>query len=152
MARFQLEVGPIPLHHQVYLDLQAALESGEFRSGDRLPTERERFAISWRYYIDAAQAWDQALELARAWTATYPREAFAFNSLGIASGAFGQHEQAVAAFREAIRLDVRLAPPQGNLVGSLIALDRRVRHAVRSQQGAMFLLTLSTPNSDAGPR
>ena len=41
MARFQLEVGPIPLHHQVYLDLQAALESGEFRSGDRLPTERD---------------------------------------------------------------------------------------------------------------
>ena len=41
MARFQLEVGPIPLHHQVYLDLRAALESGEFRSGDRLPTERE---------------------------------------------------------------------------------------------------------------
>jgi quercetin dioxygenase-like cupin family protein len=27
--------------------------------------------------------------------------------------------------------------------GSLIALDRRVRHSVRSQQGAMFLLTLS---------
>ena len=41
MARFQLEVGPIPLHHQVYLDLRAALESGEFRSGDRLPTERD---------------------------------------------------------------------------------------------------------------
>ena len=41
MARFQLEVGPIPLHHQVYLDLQAALESGEFRPGSRLPTERE---------------------------------------------------------------------------------------------------------------
>src|ERR671912_947823 len=41
MARFQLEVGPIPLHHQVYLDLQAALESGEFGAGDRLPTERE---------------------------------------------------------------------------------------------------------------
>ena len=40
MARFQLEVGP-PLHHQVYLDLQAALESGEFRPGSRLPTERE---------------------------------------------------------------------------------------------------------------
>src|SRR6187431_912094 len=41
MARFQLEVGPIPLHHQVYLDLQAALESGEFRPGERMPTERE---------------------------------------------------------------------------------------------------------------
>ena len=36
--------------------------------------------------------------------------------------------------------------------GSLVSLDRRVRHAVRSQRGAMFLLTLSTPPSDAEPR
>lgn len=41
MARFQLESGPIPLHHQVYLDLRAALDAGEWRSGDRLPPERE---------------------------------------------------------------------------------------------------------------
>ena len=36
--------------------------------------------------------------------------------------------------------------------GALVALDRRVRHAVRSQQGAMFLLTLSTAGSDAESR
>jgi GntR family transcriptional regulator len=41
MARFQLQVGPIPLHHQVYLHLKSALESGELAPGDRLPTERE---------------------------------------------------------------------------------------------------------------
>jgi GntR family transcriptional regulator len=41
VARYQLELGPIPLHHQVYLDLKAALESGEWRTGDRLPPERE---------------------------------------------------------------------------------------------------------------
>jgi GntR family transcriptional regulator len=41
MARFQLELGPIPLHHQVYQDLNAALDAGEWRPGDRLPTERE---------------------------------------------------------------------------------------------------------------
>jgi len=41
MARYQLQPGPIPLHHQVYLDLRAALEGGEWRPGDRLPTERE---------------------------------------------------------------------------------------------------------------
>lgn len=32
--------------------------------------------------------------------------------------------------------------------GSLIALDRRVRHAVRSERGAMFLLTLSASGGD----
>jgi GntR family transcriptional regulator len=41
MARFRLELGPIPLHHQVYLDLKAALDAGEWRPGDRLPTERD---------------------------------------------------------------------------------------------------------------
>ena len=41
MARFRLELGPVPLHHQVYLDLSAALDAGELAPGDRLPPERE---------------------------------------------------------------------------------------------------------------
>jgi GntR family transcriptional regulator len=41
MARFRLELGPIPLHHQVYLDLKAALDAAEWQPGDRLPTERD---------------------------------------------------------------------------------------------------------------
>jgi len=41
MTRFRLEPGPVPLHHQVYLDLDAALDEGHWRVGDRLPPERE---------------------------------------------------------------------------------------------------------------
>jgi GntR family transcriptional regulator len=41
MTRFHLESGPVPLHHQVYLDLDAALDEGRGRPGDRLPPERE---------------------------------------------------------------------------------------------------------------
>lgn len=41
MARFQLERGPIPLHHQVFRDLSSALDGGEWRPGERMPTERE---------------------------------------------------------------------------------------------------------------
>ena len=41
MARFRLELGPVPLHHQVYLDLVSALDSNEWEPGDRLPVERE---------------------------------------------------------------------------------------------------------------
>ncbi len=41
MARFQLERGPIPLHHQVFRDLKSALDANEWQPGDRMPTERE---------------------------------------------------------------------------------------------------------------
>src|SRR3954447_2972704 len=41
MARFRLELGPVPLHHQVYLDLRSALDNGEWRPGDLLPPERQ---------------------------------------------------------------------------------------------------------------
>lgn len=41
MARYRLELGPVPLHHQVYVDLKAAMDSGEHAPGDRLPPERE---------------------------------------------------------------------------------------------------------------
>ena len=41
MARYRLEPGPIPLHHQVYLHLRDAIEAGTWSVGDRLPPERE---------------------------------------------------------------------------------------------------------------
>jgi eukaryotic-like serine/threonine-protein kinase len=87
-------------------------------------SDRERFFISWRYYRDAIQAWDKGLELARSWTATYPREAFAFNALGTALIRFGQFEQSVEPLRQAIRLDPQFVPPYGNLAASLMAIDR----------------------------
>src|SRR6185503_7872801 len=72
-----------------------ALKAYELR--DRV-SERERFFISWRYFHDATQDWDKALELARSWVATYPREAVAFNTLGLALSALGHEEPAVEAF------------------------------------------------------
>src|SRR5207344_1283489 len=103
--------------------LAPAYSRKAFELRDRV-SERERFFISWRYYRDAIQAWDKALELAQSWTATYPREAFAFNSLGSALIRLGRFEQSVQAFRDAIRLDPRFSPPYANLAASLIALDR----------------------------
>lgn len=41
---------------------------------------------------------------------------------------------------------------QAHRVGALIALDRRVRHAVSSSRGALFLLTLAAPSANAEPR
>ena len=49
MARFRLIEGPVPLHHQVYLDLRDALDAGEWKAGEQLPPERElaeRYGVS----------------------------------------------------------------------------------------------------------
>jgi tetratricopeptide (TPR) repeat protein len=94
-----------------------------FELRDRV-SERERFLIGWRYYHDATRAWDKALDLTRAWAKTYPREAFAFNSLGLCEWAFGGVQQALAAFSEAIRLDPKFIAPYINIVGTQIALNR----------------------------
>jgi tetratricopeptide (TPR) repeat protein len=94
-----------------------------FELRDRV-SERERFFISWRYYRDATQAWDKALELAESWAATYPREPFAFNSLGVAMIRLGRFERAVTPFREAIRLDPRFIPAYSNLAATLLALNK----------------------------
>jgi len=59
LARFRLELGPVPLHHQVYLDLKAALDAGEWRPGDRLPPERELAARYGCSLITVRRALDE---------------------------------------------------------------------------------------------
>ena len=94
-----------------------------FELRDRV-SERERFFISWRYYRDALQDADKALELARSWTATYPREAFAFNAQGVAALALGQYDQAQAALRTALDLDPKFVPAYLNLSEVLRAINQ----------------------------
>ena len=103
--------------------LAPALSRRAFELQERV-SERERFFISWRYYRDAAQAWDKALELAQLWTVTYPREAFAFNALGAAYILLGQYERAVEPLTHAMQLDPKFIPPVSNLAAAYMALNR----------------------------
>jgi GntR family transcriptional regulator len=59
MPRYHLEPGPVPLHHQVYLDLKAALDAGELRAGDRLPPERDLAARYGCSLITVRRALDE---------------------------------------------------------------------------------------------
>jgi GntR family transcriptional regulator len=59
VARYRLELGPVPLHHQVYLDLKSALDAGEWQPGDRLPTERELAARYGCSLITVRRALDE---------------------------------------------------------------------------------------------
>jgi tetratricopeptide (TPR) repeat protein/predicted Ser/Thr protein kinase len=94
-----------------------------FELRDRV-SERERYFISWRYYRDATQAFDKGLELARSWTAAYPRESFAFNSFGWSAWALGRYQQAIVPLRESIRLDPTFISPTSNLAATLTALNQ----------------------------
>jgi tetratricopeptide (TPR) repeat protein len=94
-----------------------------FELRDRV-SERERYVISWRYYRDATQAWDEGLELAQSWAAAYPRESTAFNSIGLATWSLGQYQQAITALEESIRLDSKFFAPRLNLVWTFTALNR----------------------------
>jgi tetratricopeptide (TPR) repeat protein len=109
--------------------LAPELSRRAFELRDRV-SERERFFIAWRYYRDALQEGNKALELARSWTATYPREAFAFNALGIASQAVGQYEEADKALAEAIRLDPKFVPAYLNR-GEVLRAQNRFADARR---------------------
>ena len=113
----------------------APLAQRAFELRDRV-SERERFFISWRYYMDMQQAWDKALELSTSWAKTYPREAFAFNSVGLANSSLGQQERAIEAYREAMRLDPRFISPYVNLGESLIALNRYDEAAAATNEAA----------------
>jgi tetratricopeptide (TPR) repeat protein/predicted Ser/Thr protein kinase len=104
-------------------------------------SERERYFIAYRYYRDATQNVSDALELSRSWTATYPREAFAFNSLGQSLLRFGQYEQSLAPLREAIRLDPKLEPAYSNLTSSFMALERYDEAAAVLQEASAAKVT-----------
>jgi GntR family transcriptional regulator len=41
MARSPLALGPVPMHHQVYLDLRSSLDDATWKPGERVPTERQ---------------------------------------------------------------------------------------------------------------
>jgi serine/threonine protein kinase/tetratricopeptide (TPR) repeat protein len=103
--------------------LAPAYAQKAFELRDRV-SERERFFISWRYYRDATQAFDKALDLTRSWTATYPREAVAFNSLGVVYLRLGRYEESLSPLREAIRLDPKFTPAYANLAGALMDLNQ----------------------------
>ena len=121
--------------------LAPAYSRKAFELRDRV-SERERYFISWRYYRDATQALDKALDLTRSWTATYPREAVAFNSLGVVYLLLGRFDESVAPFRDAIRLDPKFTPAYANLAAALMNLNQfnEARSVLRqlSDQGLDF--------------
>lgn len=85
-------------------DLAARYSERAFALRERV-TERERFYISNRYYVDVLGATDQAIEVMELWKQTYPRDFVPHTNLSARYSAIGQHERALEEAREGVRLN-----------------------------------------------
>jgi len=107
LARLSTEAGVATSDEQHNAAADAKIVASDVGAFIRARRLRSRF---FEDELFADPAWDMMLELARTWTATYPREPFAFNSLAAVHNALGQHDQAVELFGHAITAARALGP------------------------------------------
>ena len=86
-------------------------------------SEREKFRISVMYRTGTGE-FDKAVEVAHLWAQEYPRDKLAHFDLGPPLRALGQHEAALRAYLEALRLDPDDARTYARLMGSYTGMDR----------------------------
>jgi DNA-binding winged helix-turn-helix (wHTH) protein/tetratricopeptide (TPR) repeat protein len=104
-------------------DLAAQSSQRAFDLRERV-TERERFYISARYYMDVLHDGDRAIETLEMWKQTYPRDFVPRTNLGARYGAIGQHERAVEEAREGVRLNPDAGVAYVSLAHTAICLGR----------------------------
>ena len=85
---------------------------------------RERFGIDLRYYMYALGDAAKARQVVELWGQTYPRDWEPRNDLGLFLAAYGQIDQALFNFQEAVRLDPGKSIAQLNLVEAYMCLNR----------------------------
>ena len=85
---------------------------------------RERFSIDLRYYMYALGDAAKARQVVELWAQTYPRDWEPRNDLGLFLAAYGQIDQALFNFQEAVRLDPGKSVAQLNLVDAYMCLNR----------------------------
>jgi eukaryotic-like serine/threonine-protein kinase len=92
--------------------MKLAFERREYVSG------REKFYISAHYFADATGETDKTIATYQLWTQTYSHDWIPFNNLCTEYYRIGQPDEAIAAGREALRLNPKHPLPYGCLVNS----------------------------------
>jgi len=87
-------------------------------------SERERFYISARYYMDVLWDSDKTIEVQELWKQTYPRDFVPRTNLAVRYCAIGQFEKALEEAREAVRLNPDAGVAYASLALSSICLNR----------------------------
>jgi DNA-binding winged helix-turn-helix (wHTH) protein/tetratricopeptide (TPR) repeat protein len=103
--------------------LAAQFSQRAFELRERV-SERERFYISARYYMDVLGDGDRAIEVLELWKETYPRDFVPRTNLAARYYAVGRHEQALEEAREGVRLNPDAGVAYASLAHSSICLDR----------------------------
>jgi DNA-binding winged helix-turn-helix (wHTH) protein/tetratricopeptide (TPR) repeat protein len=125
-------------------DLAAQSSQRAFELRDRV-SERERFYISLRYYMDVLGDGDKAIETLELWKQTYPRDFVPRTNLAARYVAIGRHEQALEEAREGVRLNPDAGVAYASLAQSSICLNRY--HDARAAIEQAFSRKLAPPYS-----
>jgi eukaryotic-like serine/threonine-protein kinase len=104
-------------------DLAAQFSERAFALRDRA-TERERFYISARYYMDVLGDADKAIEVQELWKQTYPRDFVPRTNLSARYSANGLYERALEEAREGVRLNPDAGVAYAAVAHSSICLAR----------------------------
>jgi eukaryotic-like serine/threonine-protein kinase len=104
-------------------DLAAQFSRRAFALRERV-TERERFYISARYYMDVLGDADKAIEVQELWKQTYPRDFVPRTNLSARYSAIGQHERALEEAREGLRLNPDAGVAYAAVANSSMCLGR----------------------------
>ncbi len=87
-------------------------------------SERERFTIEGRYYVNATGELEKAAQTFELWKQTFPRDDFPHRWLGIILFLLGTPEEGLEELREALRLDPNNGMNYVNLGTAYTALNR----------------------------
>jgi tetratricopeptide (TPR) repeat protein len=104
-------------------DLAAHSAQRAFDLRDRT-SERERFYISARYYMDVLWDGEKAIEVQELWKQTYPRDFVPRVNLAVRYCAIGQFEKALEEAQESVRLNPDAGVAYASVALSSICLDR----------------------------
>jgi tetratricopeptide (TPR) repeat protein len=104
-------------------DLAAQFSQRAFDLRERV-SERERFYISARYYMDVLDDGDRAIEVLELWKQTYPRDFVPHTNLSARYCAVGRYQEALDEAREGVRLNPHVGVAYAALAHSSICLGQ----------------------------
>ena len=104
-------------------DLAAQFSRRAFELRDRV-SEREKFYISLRYYMDVLDDGDRAIEVLELWKQTYPRDFVPHTNLSARYCAIGRYAEALEEAREGVRLNPDAGVAYAAVAHTLICLGQ----------------------------